>query len=40
MEKRRLGNSELYVNPIGLGCMGLSHASGDPTERSLAVRVL
>ena len=40
MEKRRLGNSELYVNPIGLGCMGLSHASGDPTERSVAVRVL
>lgn len=40
MEKRRLGNSALYVNPIGLGCMGFSHASGDPTERNVAVRVL
>lgn len=40
MEKRRLGNSVLYVNPIGLGCMGFSHASGDPTERNVAVRVL
>ena len=40
MRKRKLGNSELYVNPIGLGCMGLSHASGDPTEKSAAVKVL
>lgn len=40
MEKRRLGSSALYVNPIGLGCMGFSHASGDPTERSVAVKVL
>ena len=40
MEKRRLGNSELYVNPVGLGCMGFSHASGDPTEKSVAVRTL
>lgn len=21
MEKRKLGNSELYINPVGLGCM-------------------
>lgn len=40
MEKRKLGGSELYVNPIGLGCMGFSHASGDPTEKSVAVRTL
>lgn len=40
MEKRRLGNSDLYVNPVGLGCMGFSHASGDPTEKDLAVRTL
>lgn len=40
MEKRRLGNSELYVNPVGLGCMGFSHASGDPMEKSLAVHTL
>lgn len=40
MEKRRLGSSGLYVNPVGLGCMGFSHASGDPTERTVAVRAL
>lgn len=40
MEKRKLGNSELFVNPVGLGCMGFSHASGDPTEKSVAVKML
>jgi len=40
MEKRKLGSSELYVNPVGLGCMGFSHASGDPTEKSIAVKTL
>lgn len=40
MERRKLGNSELYVTPVGLGCMGFSHASGDPTEKSVAVKAL
>lgn len=40
MDKRRLGKSDLYVNPVGLGCMGFSHASGDPTEKSVAVETL
>ncbi len=40
MEKRRLGNSGLYVNPVGLGCMGFSHAYGDPTDRTTAVDTL
>ena len=40
MEKRRLGNSGLYVNPVGLGCMGFSHAYGDPTDRTTAVNTL
>lgn len=40
MEKRKLGNSELYVNPVGLGCMGFSHASGDPIEKNAAVKTL
>ncbi len=40
MEKRKLGNSELYVNPVGLGCMGFSHAYGDPTEKRMAIRTL
>lgn len=40
MEKRRLGNSELYVNPVGLGCMGFSHAYGSPIDCETAVRTL
>lgn len=40
MEKRRLGSSDLYVNPVGLGCMGFSHASGDPTPHDEAVKTL
>lgn len=40
MRKRRLGNSDLTVNPVGLGCMGFSHASGDPTEPATAIKTL
>lgn len=40
MEKRRLGSSNLFVNPVGLGCMGFSHASGDPTPHDEAVKTL
>lgn len=40
MEKRKLGNSQLYINPVGLGCMGFSHASGAPTEKGAAVKTL
>lgn len=40
MKKRKLGNSELYVNPVGLGCMGFSHAYGEPTEKRTAVKAL
>lgn len=28
------------VNPVGLGCMGFSHAYGEPTEKSAAVKML
>ncbi|MBR0164983.1 MAG: aldo/keto reductase [Lachnospiraceae bacterium] len=38
MQKRTLGKSNLTVQPIGLGCMGFSHASGDPTDKDTAVR--
>ena len=31
-EKRKIGSS-LKVTPVGLGCMGFSHAYGAPTER-------
>lgn len=40
MRKRQIGNSDLYVNPVGLGCMGFSHASGDPTPEDVSVRTL
>lgn len=40
MKKRKLGNSEIHVNPVGLGCMGFSHASGDPTDNETAIKTL
>ena len=38
-EKRKIGNS-LEVTPVGLGCMGFSHAYGAPTARKEAVRMI
>ena len=40
MEKRRLGQTDMYVNMVGLGCMGLSHASGTPVAREEAIHIL
>lgn len=40
MKKRRLGSSDLFVNPVGLGCMGFSHASGDPVDNESAIKTL
>ena len=39
-EKRQLGNSELSVTAVGLGCMGFSHAYGAPTERPEATTMI
>lgn len=39
MEKRVLGK-DLEVSAVGFGCMGLSHAYGEPTEEAEAARVL
>ena len=40
MEKRILGTTRLEVSALGLGCMGLSHAYGAPTEKNEAVRFI
>ncbi len=40
VEKRELGNSDLNVTAVGLGCMGFSHAYGAPTEKSEAVKMI
>lgn len=40
MKKRYLGNSGLEVSAIGLGCMGLSHAYGAPTEKKEAIQFI
>ena len=40
MLQRTLGASALTVHPVGLGCMGFSHASGDPVNEATAVRTL
>lgn len=40
MELRKLGSSGLEVSPIGMGCMGLTHTSGDPLPDKEAARVI
>jgi aryl-alcohol dehydrogenase-like predicted oxidoreductase len=33
MQKRKLGNSNLEVSALGLGCMGMSHGYGPPGDK-------
>ena len=40
MKKKRLGKTDLYVNPVGLGCMGLSHAYGSAKSHDDAIDFL
>jgi aryl-alcohol dehydrogenase-like predicted oxidoreductase len=40
MKTRKLGNSQLEVSAIGLGCMGLSHGYGPATDRREAVALM
>lgn len=37
MNKRRLGQTNMYVNPVGLGCMGFSHAYGVAEDKQHAI---
>jgi aryl-alcohol dehydrogenase-like predicted oxidoreductase len=40
MQKRRLGNSNLEVSAIGLGCMGLSFGYGPATDKQEAISLI
>src|SRR3954465_11916493 len=40
MQKRTLGNNNLEVSAIGLGCMGLSYGYGPATDRGEAIRLI
>ena len=40
MQKRKLGNTNLEVSAIGLGCMGLSFGYGPPTEKQEAISLI
>lgn len=40
MEKRKLGATNFFVNPVGLGCMGFSHAYGAAIEKSEAIKTI
>jgi aryl-alcohol dehydrogenase-like predicted oxidoreductase len=40
MQKRQLGNSNLEVSAIGLGCMGMSFGFGPPMDRQEAIALM
>jgi aryl-alcohol dehydrogenase-like predicted oxidoreductase len=40
MQKRTLGNSDLEVSAIGLGCMGLSFGYGPATDKQEGIRLI
>jgi aryl-alcohol dehydrogenase-like predicted oxidoreductase len=40
MQKRKLGNSNLEVSALGLGCMGLSFGFGPPVEKQQGISLI
>lgn len=40
MQKREMGKGKLEVSSIGFGCMGLSHAYGQPPEKKEAIALI
>jgi aryl-alcohol dehydrogenase-like predicted oxidoreductase len=40
LKKRKLGNSNLEVSAIGLGCMGMSHGYGPPADKKEMISLI
>lgn len=40
MSKKKLGQTDILLTQVGLGCMGLSEFYGPPTEESAAIKLL
>ena len=40
MQKRRLGNSNLEVSALGLGCMGMSQSYGIPPDKEAMISLI
>jgi aryl-alcohol dehydrogenase-like predicted oxidoreductase len=40
MQKRKLGNSNLEVSAIGLGCMGMSYHRGPAPDRNAMIELI
>lgn len=40
MKLRRLGQTSMYVTPVGLGCMGFSHAYGVAEDKQKAINTI
>jgi aryl-alcohol dehydrogenase-like predicted oxidoreductase len=40
MQKRKLGNSNLEVSALGLGCMGMSHGYGRPGDKNEMIALI
>ena len=40
MQKRKLGNSNLEVSALGLGCMGMSYGYGPAADKQESIRLI